>query len=294
MGVSLPAAVLSALPGSDPERLAAALDAALDAARAAWPDVTLQPELFFSALAERSRRGAGPGDDPLAALAALHAGDVYLAIACSRGVPAALGAFEKRYIAEVPAFLSGLTDGAALSDEVAQKLRERLLVGDGQRPPQIAGYSGRGTLASWLRVAALRTASNLRRDEKAEPGSASPRDAPETITSADPELSFLKERYRGAFEEALRDAFAALDPEERTLLRMRFLDGLNIDRLSAFFQIHRATAARRLAGARERLLAATMELLRGRLGVRGPELDSLLGLVRSQLQLSLRTLLREP
>ena len=55
--------------------------------------------------------------------------------------------------------------------------------------------------------------------------------------------------------------------------------------------MHRATAARWIVSAREALVDETKRQLRGRLGVSGAELDSLLGLVRSQIHVSLNRLL---
>jgi RNA polymerase sigma-70 factor, ECF subfamily len=252
------------------------------AGRAAWPG--LHVELDDLKAFVRST-GAQTGD-----LERLHAADIYLACACSKGDPPALAAFEANYMVQVPSFLLG-KGSPSFVDEVAQQLRERLLVSQPGRPAQIGAYSGRGSLGSWLRIAALRTAANLRRHDRAE-NAAGTAAADVQLPRSDAELTLIKARYRSAFEAALSDALSALDTERRVLLRLHFLDGLSIDRLGAMFGIHRATAARRLAAAREALLLTTKKRVRERLRIGHRDLESLMGLVRSQLDVSLHDLFK--
>ena len=85
--------------------------------------------------------------------------DVELARACARADPAALAAFEQVLGAVRPAIAS-LGASAAEIDEVLQRVRVQLLVGD---PPGIAGYAGRGELRAWVRVIAVRETVRLRK-----------------------------------------------------------------------------------------------------------------------------------
>jgi RNA polymerase sigma-70 factor (ECF subfamily) len=252
-------------------------------AAAAWPDLDVSAAEF----ATRVRT------DDVDAIDALHAADLYLACACARGDARALAAFEARYFAELPAYLSRFDANAAFIDEVRQVLRAKLFVAEAGSAPKIAEYSGRGALASWVRIVALRQATEMRRDPRARLVRDSEEDARALGPTPDPELSFIKRRYKGAFEDALRDALSALDSEQRTLLRLHFVDGLNVDKLGAMHKVHRATAARWVAAARDALLAGVRARLRERLRLRGSELDSLLALVRSRIDVTLSGLLRE-
>jgi RNA polymerase sigma-70 factor (ECF subfamily) len=259
------------------------LDRLLAAGRAAWPGVDLDPARF----AEHVRARLGDGDP-----SAIHAADLYLACACEAGDPRALAAFEARYIAEVPAFLAGVTREPAAIEEVRQRVRERLFVAAPGARPKIAEYAGRGALASWVRVVVLRVASNLRRAERPH---ADLEIAAETkiLPGVDPELATLRARYQPAFDEALRASFAELTPRERTLFRMHFLDGLALDRMAVVFDVHRATVARWIAAARQGLVDRTMARLGAELRLSPTELDSLLAVVRSGLDLSLPALLAD-
>jgi RNA polymerase sigma-70 factor (ECF subfamily) len=280
--VEPPRADLAAALGAAPsDELLRALAALVEAARAALPGVDVPPADFARHVAARCA-----GADPRKAIEGLHAADLYLACACARGDARAIALLEERFLAEVPRFLAPMRLPVSAVDEVRQLVRERLLVGD---PPRIADYAGRGPLAGWLRVVALRLASDLRREGA---GTKERADEP-AIPAVDPELLLVKRRYGEAFNQAFADAFAALDPEERNLFRLFYLDGLNLDRIAIVCQVSRATAGRRMLAARKRLLDGTLRLVGERLRVPPDELESLLGVVRSRLEISLPGLLAE-
>ncbi len=112
------------------------------------------------------------------------------------------------------------------------------------------------------------------------------------MTVIDPELALIKRRYGAAFQDALRDAFASLAEEERNVLRLHFLDGLNLDAIARALRMSRATAGRRMISGRARVLEETLRLLGERLPASPAELQSLLEIVRSKLDLSLGALVR--
>jgi RNA polymerase sigma-70 factor, ECF subfamily len=258
------------------------VDRLYEAARAAGPGVHVDRERFAAHVRER----AGAEGD----LEALHTTDLYLACACAGLDARALAAFEERYMAQVPAFLARAPRSGATVEDVRQIVRERLFVAAEGKRPKIVEYSGRGSLGSWLRVVTLRTASNLRRGDR--PHATLDEAGPAAVMPAvDPELAIIRSRYGTAFDEALRTAFAGLTPRERTLLRMHFVDGVPLDRLGVAFGVHRATVARWIAAAREGLLDRVMAELGERLHLGAAELASLLAVMRSGLDMSLRTML---
>ena len=215
-----------------------------------------------------------------------HEADVALAAACLAGDADALVRLDRELVECVDRAVRKLGGDRAIVDEVAQRLRTRLLVGDGAR---ITEYSGRGPLRAWLRVVATRELLDMKRHDKLEtPMGDATLDA---LPGAehDPELQYLKASYRAAFRDAFRAAFAALEPRERDLLRRHHLRGQNIDALAARLTVHRATAARWVARARERLLEETRARLAASLEVDDRELDSILGLIASRLEVSLRS-----
>ena len=173
-------------------------------------------------------------------------------------------------------------------DEVMQRLRTRLLVGDG-RAAAITEYSGQGPLLGWLRIIATREILMLRRREKFETPLDDERLFALPAPEADPELEFLNRHYRTAFRQAFQHAFAALEPIARDMLRAHYIDGQTFDALAERHEIHRATVARWIAKARDTLMTSTRDQLAKTLAIGRDELDSILQLVGSHLEVSLRS-----
>jgi RNA polymerase sigma-70 factor (ECF subfamily) len=268
------------------------LAALLDRARAAWPGFTVDAATFERYVSDRL------GDRDVDGDFELHVEDLYLACGCVQGLPEAVRAFEERYLQQVPAYLSrvaGVDRSEALVDEVKQVLRERLLVAQGSKEeeaqPRLATYSGRGALGSWMQVAAIRAALNLRRGE--QKAAALEEGDGEPLYGADPEVRLLQERYREDFRAAFAESLMALDIDQRQLLRLHFLDGLSLGQLGALYQADKSSVSRWLAAAREALFDQTRSRLRERLQLSGGEFASLMRVVRSQLiEVSLERLLR--
>jgi RNA polymerase sigma-70 factor (ECF subfamily) len=258
--------------------------------RAAWPELSLPPSAFL----EHVTRLAAAQSDPAAHLATLQAADLYLACACKERIPGAVEALQARYGADVDAALRSRKVPPAQREELRQMIWEKLFVGRPGAPPKIGDYAGRGPLGGWLRVAAVRAALNFFEQAKGDRlvvGEAV--DEARHPTAPDPELSFLKLHYRDEVQRALRDALASLETDERNVLRLYVLDGLSIDRIAAVYGVHRATAARWVTRGRDALLRGTRELLRQRLRIDEAEVESILAVVRSQMDLTPSTLFRD-
>jgi RNA polymerase sigma-70 factor (ECF subfamily) len=254
------------------------------AGQAQWPTVSLGPERFVRHLARHLPEGAGD------LLRQLHGADLYLACACAEGELQALHAFEQHILQRVPSRLGQLP--AATVDDVLQELRQRLLLSRGETPPRIADYSGRGPLLAWVRIIGARIAGELANQQGRQVLFDEPPEVlARMLSSNDPEREMLREDTRQALAEALRKALAMLSERERALLRLHHLHGLTMDRLSAMYGESRSGVARRVASARERLLQLTREELSSQLKLAGAEVESLLGLVQSRLDLSLRQLM---
>jgi len=261
----------------------------VDAARAAWPDLAGDAAGFVTHVASRLAE-AGPGErapDVGVELESLRAGDLWVAFASLSGTRAALDLLESRFVADVEgAILRMRLKGG--TDDVKQILRLQLLVGDGVSPPRIKEYAGRGDLRRWVRAVAVRTCLNeLRKGKQEVVASDDQLIAQHAMPGDDPEIEYMKRTYAAEFRAAFGEALAALPPREQTLLRYHHVDGLNIDEIGAIYRIHRVTAFRWLEKAREQLVTATLGVLRGRLKLSGPELQSVLRMIRSQVHLSL-------
>ena len=90
-----------------------------------------------------------------------------------------------------------------------------------------------------------------------------------------------------------RQALTTLTAREKTLLRLHFLDGMNIDALGVVFRVHRATVARWLVAIRTQVLDRVRQTLSLDLGASPSEAISLVRLLRSEVQLSIRRILED-
>lgn len=256
-------------------------------ARLAWPTVDLDEQVFAAYLAARLP-AARDGEH---ALAQMHCSDLYLACACAAGDPHALVAFEATCLAVADRPLLRLGIDAEVVTEVKQRLRRALFVADGG-PAKITKFMGRGELRRWIQVLAVREAMTMFR--QAGPRAAVDDDGLNDIASPadDPEVAYLKREYRGQFRIAFGEALRKLPDRQRLLLRQHFVDGLTIIEVARLHRVHRVTMARWLDQARAAVLAATRASLAERLDIADAELDSLMGLIRSQLDVSLGALRR--
>lgn len=265
-----------------------ALDRHLADAAAAWPTIALPADAFAAHVARR----LGPDATP-AALAAARGADLWLALACARGDAEAIACFERTYFGEVEAAGARARATADMVAEVKARLRRVLFVAEGARPAAAAEFAGRGDLRGWVRVSALRECIRLVTRARREVGIADDALLDALSPADDPELGYIRDLYRDAFAAAFRDAVAALDARSKSLLRYQLVEGLTIDDIGALHGVHRATAARWLAGAREAIAAGTRERLASHLGIASAEIESIIRLVRSRLDVSFERLIGE-
>jgi RNA polymerase sigma-70 factor, ECF subfamily len=254
-----------------------------------WKPVALDRETFASHLG--SCLASAAGDDAVGALSALHATDLYLACAAGRGVPAAAELLALHFLRPIAGSLQAIAGGEGFIEEVRQRLYERLLVAGADGPPRILQYAGRSSLATWLGVAAQRLALTLLRAEGARRRTTE-RAAEEPLSmDLDPELRYLKERYRDDFKAAVTVAMARLAPRDRTVLRLHAVGGLTQAKIAAMFGVDESTISRWVQRAKDAVLFDTQRELGARLGIRIAEVPSLVRLVSSQVDLSLARLL---
>ncbi|HEU0032048.1 MAG TPA: sigma-70 family RNA polymerase sigma factor [Kofleriaceae bacterium] len=255
-------------------------------ARTAWPQLTVDERDFVHALATAVR----DEPDPVTALGALAVEDLYLARACIGGAREALAAFAASCDGAIAGALRQMNLPADSVDEVVHDVRSKVLVAaDG--PPKIATYSGRARLASWLRTIATRMALDRIRDRKEAP--TDDLDALERIPAASdsPELAHFRAMYSAEFKAAFEEALSTLDVRERNLLRHHFVDNLTLDEIGALYGVHKTTAFRWVEAARTALSKRTRTGFQKRVRLVTDELDSVLRLVQSQIDLSLSRVL---
>jgi len=284
---------LARLPGWE-ARLATALDEAAPAGGRVW----IARDDFAGELA--ARLNEDDEADVVRWWDHLRAGDLYLASACVRGVDGALDRFERVYGEEIARIARRFERPGLQADDLIQLLRAKLFTmpagGGGGAPsarPRIATYTGQGFLQNWVRVTATRAFIDYGRthDEPPEVPMRNELVAVLPEPKGDPELQLLKREHMTHFKASFAEAVAALDSADRLLLKQHLVERLTIDQLGALYHLHRASAARRIAKARDALLLATRIALARRLGVPPERVASVLELVASRLEASIERLL---
>jgi RNA polymerase sigma-70 factor (ECF subfamily) len=247
-------------------------------ALAAWPTLARRRKDFEAWLLERAPRAKWPE---------LNLDDLALVWGALETDAAAVAEVERR-LQRVGRAAAGRRGDDEFVEEVLQRSRHRLFVGTS---PRLAGYQGRGALVQYLKAVALSVAIDLSREKK--PGRDDHEDdllqAATTEEAADQRLAH--EDQKRHFTRAFRQALARLSPDERTWLRMRFVDGLSIEAVAQAFGVHRTTAMRWLEKAQRTLLDETRRILGAELRLRKSEVNSLMRDMRLSLAENLSRLL---
>ncbi len=220
-----------------------------------------------------------------------HAADLALAYGVAAGDPVATKRFDEHVATDLAAAVRAIDADAAFVDEIAQRTRVRLVVGD-DRAPTIATYKGTGPLRAWVAISARRMALNARRDAKPERAVSDDILADVVDREPDAELRHLRALYRTEFREALSSAIAGLPDRARAILRLRFVEGLELAQIGRLYRVHESTASRWVSGALEDIGRDTRERLIARLDISAETADSVSRMVQSGLDLSVARLLR--
>jgi RNA polymerase sigma-70 factor, ECF subfamily len=217
---------------------------------------------------------ANDGPATLAQLERIQAADLYLACALAAKDTRAIELSEAELMTAVRQSAGRVDSTRSFVDEVSQRVRDRLLVGDGETPPAITQYRGTGPLGRWVRVVASRIALDIKRAD--------------AKNSDDSEERTCAAEYKAA----LNAAFAGLTKRDRNLMRQRYIDDLNIDALGRIYRVNPSTAFRWLKQVEQKLASATRTALMEKLAISESQVHSMERMVVSQLQLSLVRMLK--
>ena len=259
---------------------------AWERARSAWPGLEVPLDLYAAHVRARLPEVTLPD-----AIGELDTGDLYVACGCLHDSPGARDLFSRSMLAPVGMSVQRFDPSPSFADEVRQRLAEKVLFGTSGSGARLADYNGKGPLAAWLRVVAVRIALDL-------VASQSPARA-QTLSEAieaepaddDPTLSYLRDRYLPAYREAIRSALSVLTSQQRNVLRLQLVSRLTTERIGAMFNVNQSTVVRWLASARADIRARAEASLVASLKVSPAELASLTRLILSRLDVSIVDLL---
>jgi len=190
----------------------------------------------------------------------MQADDLCLIIACERGDENAWNDLVERFKPTVRSAARSASSNEDAAEDLAQSIWAELyglrVRKDGMPASKLAYYSGRGSLAGWLRavvaqlaVDTFRKQSRLVQTEEDTEFDRLARDGHgQTVVSgiATPEESISNSFAQADMQQAVEKAIQELGAEDRLLVKLYYFDNLRLREAGAVLGVHEATASRRL------------------------------------------------
>jgi RNA polymerase sigma-70 factor (ECF subfamily) len=241
-------------------------------------------------------------------IAALHAEELLLVVACERGDERAwdelVGQFRATVLSAARSASAGEAEAEELAGSVWAELYGLRARADGSPAGKLAYYSGCGSLGGWLRAVVgqlavdrhRRTSRLVQTEEASEFDRAAAEthepDGWRTQAALDPESALVESDAARAVEAALAQALGGLDAEDRLLVRLYYFDGLKLKEAGALLGVHEATASRRLTRVHAEVRRRVESILAGeRRWTREEVARTLVEVARSHTEADLRTML---
>ncbi|HBR58512.1 MAG TPA: hypothetical protein DEA22_13755 [Blastocatellia bacterium] len=204
--------------------------------------------------------------------------ELCLITACERGDENAWRELSSRFDSAVRSAARRITANNEDADDLANSIWAELyglsVDSDGKRKSKLAYYSGRGSLAGWLRaVAAQLAVDNYRKqarivqiDENREfeilANEAANADGRLFSQAPNPEAIFAEKRMAADVIKSIQRAMNELAAEDRLVLKLYYFDNLKLKEIGAAFGYHEATASRKLVRIQGEIRKSVEESLR--------------------------------
>ncbi len=213
----------------------------------------------------------------------IRADDLCLVISCEKGDEKAWEDLVANFDAAVKSAARRISPNNEDADDLASSIWAELYGlrpnSSGNKKSKLAYYSGRGSLAGWLRAVVSQLAvdqfrkqlkfvqieetrefENLANEasEHSENGFVSRTDNPEEL--------FSEKRTSDDVSKALKTAIESLDAEDRLILKLYYFDDLKLKDIASAFGYHEATASRKLVRVQTEIRKSVEKALRSEHG----------------------------
>lgn len=194
----------------------------------------------------------------------IRADDLCLILACERGDEKAwedlVANFDQTVRSAARKIASNPEDADDLASSIWAELYGLRTDTDGKKKSKLAYYSGRGSLAGWLRAVVSQLAVDqfrkssrfvqIEEDREFDAIANEPAmSGIDRITSStdDPERMISAQSSADDLSDALEEVIGRLDAEDRLIMKLYYFDDLKLKDIAAAFGYHEATASRKLA-----------------------------------------------
>jgi RNA polymerase sigma-70 factor (ECF subfamily) len=191
----------------------------------------------------------------------LQADDLCLIVACEQGNEKAWTDLVVRFGSTVRSAARSVSANEEGADDLAQSIWAELhglrIREDGKPASKLAYYSGRGSLAGWLRAVVGQLAVDQHRKQSRLVQTEDDSDFDRLIQKDDqpwsghaermnPEIEVSDKRASADLRKALAASIGHLSDEDRLLVKLYYFDELTLREAGAILGVHEATASRRL------------------------------------------------
>ena len=240
----------------------------------------------------------------------LQADDLCLIVACERGDEKAWTELVERFKPTVRSAARSASSNEDAAEDLAQSIWAELYGlrtrNDGRPASKLAYYSGRGSLAGWLRAVVAQLAVDVFRKQsklvQTEEDAELDRLAQEVHVAEgqpalagmqNPEESMSNRFARSEMQQALSRSVQELTAEDRLLVKLYYFDNLRLREAGAVLGVHEATASRRLTRIQTDVRKRVSEILVGERGWTKAEAERSFSEVGQQLDTDVEALLNQ-
>ena len=233
----------------------------------------------------------------------LNADDLCLIIACERNDASAWEHLVSKYDATVKSAARKFASSAEDAEDLASSIWAELYglkEKDGKVKGKLSYYSGRGSLAGWLRAVVSQLAidefrkqskfvqiEEAREFENLANESAESDDNSLITHSDNPEEVLARAETQKDLSDAFRQAVAKLEAEDRLILKFYYFDDLKLKDIGQTLGFHEATASRKLVRVQSELRKSVEKILAESHGWKENEVKLHLAETASKLDISI-------
>ncbi len=239
---------------------------------------------------------------------ALRADDLCLIIACESGDSSAWEDLVKSFDSTVKSAARAISKNSEDAEDLASSIWAELYGlkqdKDGKLKTKLSYYSGRGSLAGWLRAVTNQLAidqfrkmsrfvqiEETREFENLANESSEKTDNVSVVSHTDnPEEILTEKQTQKDVSDALKQAIAELEAEDRLILKLYYFDDLKLKDIGATLGFHEATASRKLVRVQSEVRKSVEKILRAQHGWSEQEVRRYLAETASKLGISFEKL----
>lgn len=193
----------------------------------------------------------------------LQADDLCLIVACEQGNQEAWSDLVERFSPSVRSAARSASSNEEGAEDLTQSIWAELyglrVREDGKPAGKLSYYSGRGSLAGWLRAVVAQLAVDQHRKQSRLVQTEEDSDFDRIIQdgqeenewsghggAVNPEVEISDKAAGAEMRKALAESISQLSAEDRLLVKLYYFDGLRLREAGAVLGVHEATASRRL------------------------------------------------